>query len=322
MIEYLNILLDNTSVSYCCYDNERADTGFIPLNTLRDGIKWSMKNNMMVQYIFPEGHILPEYFEIIESIDNVKIVPSNSPYVEYADVIVYNGVDSIEQKSFKHNTTTVLRTNKKELFSDYSTIQSIISKVPRLSLVITDIYDFSEKDIEQYKKILDSFVEFIYVCFSKGNSVQLNLVTDRIFLKGMNNCGAGKSNITLAPDGKFYICPAFYQAPEASSTELEQTFNIGSVSDGLKIKNCQLYDIKNAVLCNICDAYQCKRCIWMNRKQTLEMNTPSREQCVVSHIERNASMKLLNKLQDNGIMLDFDKIQPIDYLDPFDILEL
>lgn len=322
MIDYLNILLDDNSASYCNYTVESTESKLIPLNILKEGIKWSMKNNLMVQYIFPNGKLPEEYVDILESIDNIKIVPATSPYVDYADVVIFDGIDSIVCRNFTPTTTTILRTSKIELFEKYALILPIISEVPRLSLVVTDIYDFIEKDFVLYKSILEKFVESVFSCYCNGKNVQFSCLTDRIFLKDMNNCGAGVSNITLAPNGCFYICPAFYQAAKASATVLEDTFDVGDVFSGLSIKNSQLYNKENAVLCKICDSYQCRRCVWLNRKQTLEVNTPGREQCVISHLERNASMELLNKLHKQGLFLEIENIEKINYLDPFEIIAL
>ena len=147
--------------------------------------------------------------------------------------------------------------------------------------------------------------------YVNGKSPQLNLLTDRMMLKEMNNCGAGDTNITLAPNGKFYICPAFYY-------ENEEDF-VGDLKNGLNIKNKQLYMLKYAPVCRHCDAYQCKRCVWLNRKTTLEVNTPSHEQCMVAHLERNASRELMNSLCKHGnFPLLQEEIKKIDYLDPFD----
>ena len=144
-----------------------------------------------------------------------------------------------------------------------------------------------------------------------GKTPQLNVLTDRMMLKEMNNCGAGDTNITLAPNGKFYVCPAFYYEDEADS--------IGDLEHGLDIKNKQLYRLDHAPICRHCDAWQCKRCIWLNRKTTLEVNTPSHEQCVLAHLERNASRDLLNNIRKYGTFLpEQEEIKEIDYLDPFD----
>jgi CXXX repeat peptide maturase len=134
-----------------------------------------------------------------------------------------------------------------------------------------------------------------------------------MMLDRMNNCGAGDTTITLAPNGNFFICPAFYYEDEADS--------IGDLGHGLGIKNKQLYKLGYAPICRHCDAWQCKRCIWLNRKTTLEVNTPSHEQCVVAHLERNASRELLNNIRKHGTFLpEQEDIKVIDYLDPFDIV--
>ena len=71
-------------------------------------------------------------------------------------------------------------------------------------------------------------------------------------------------------------------------------------------------------MCSHCDAYQCKRCVWLSRKTTLEVNTPSHEQCVVAHLERNASRELLVNIRKHGMFLPETAIKEIDYLDPFE----
>ena len=56
----------------------------------------------------------------------------------------------------------------------------------------------------------------------------------------------------------------------------------------------------------------------MNRRTTLEVNTPSHEQCVVAHIERNASRRLLESIREVGTFMPDRDIPEIDYLDPFE----
>jgi len=51
----------------------------------------------------------------------------------------------------------------------------------------------------------------------------------------------------------------------------------------------------------------------------MEVNTPSHEQCVVAHLERNASRMLLENIRRHQSFLPDQKIKMIDYLDPFDI---
>ena len=83
----------------------------------------------------------------------------------------------------------------------------------------------------------------------------------------------------------------------------------------LTIKNESLLNLEHSPLCKLCDAYHCNRCVWLNQKLTYDINTPSHQQCVISHIERNSSMLLSAKMRNIGV--DVDVINKIDYLDPF-----
>ena len=302
MLQYLIILLDDTSTSFCHYENPKTERRLISLETLRQGIRFGMMENLMIQFVYPDYELPQEYQEVIESIDHSKI----KPYKEGADVWVTDKVDSISS-----NIPVVLRINKERLLAYAQEISEAIGKVSRLNIVLTDVELFAEEDFLNYKSLLGKLSDSLEQLYVDGKTPQLNLLTDRMMLKQMNNCGAGDTTITLAPNGKFYICPAFYYEDEADS--------IGDLENGLDIKNKQLYRLDHAPICRHCDAWQCKRCVWLNRKTTLEVNTPSHEQCVLAHLERNASRDLLNNIRKHGTFLpDQEEIKEIDYLDPFD----
>lgn len=312
MIQYIVILLDDTSTSFCHYTNEKADRRLIPLQTLKDGICYAMKENLNIQFVYPNYKLPKEYLAAIDSIDHTDIYPAEMS--DNADVVVFDSLIAAKDYVFKENVAYLIRTDKVSLFNEYKIIEEILDKVTRLNVVITDIETFTEDDFVAYKSLLSNLAERVEQIYVSGKLPQLNLLTDRIMLEKMNNCGAGDTSVTLAPDGKFYVCPAFYLSADG--------YTIGDMVNGLEIKNSQLYRLDHAPLCRRCDAWQCKRCIWMNRKTTLEVNTPSHEQCVVAHLERNASRKLLIDIRKHGkFMSGSEDIKEIDYLDPFDVKE-
>ena len=312
MIQYIVILLDDTSTSFCHYTNEKADRRLIPLQTLKDGICYAMKENLNIQFVYPNYKLPKEYLAAIDSIDHTDIYPAEMS--DNADVVVFDSLIAAKDYVFKEEVAYLIRTDKVSLFNEYKIIGEILDKVTRLNVVITDIETFTEDDFMAYKLLLSNLAERVEQIYVSGKSPQLNLLTDRIMLEKMNNCGAGDTSVTLAPDGKFYVCPAFYLSADG--------YAIGDMVNGLEIKNSQLYRLDHAPLCRRCDAWQCKRCIWMNRKTTLEVNTPSHEQCVVAHLERNASRKLLIDIRKHGkFMSGSEDIKEIDYLDPFDVKE-
>lgn len=319
MLKYLIIQLDNTAPSFCHYENKNVERRLMDLEDLKTGIFFGMKENLAIQYILPDYELPASYIDVLESIDHTKIASSQSVYAQISDVVIFNGWKN--EPNFNSNGIYIVRIDRKSLFEKYDEIISCIRKCLRLNIVITDVECFNDSDFQAYEKVLSSFAKEIELLYLEGYTPQLNLLTDRIMLDSMNNCNAGFESVTLAPDCSFYICPAFYLIGEEEEFDLGKLkFDVGSLDKGLNVKNMQLYKLSNAPLCRNCDAYQCKRCVWLNRKTTLEVNTPSREQCVIAHLERNASRSLLMSIRKHGTFLpQKEDIKKIAYLDPFDI---
>lgn len=304
MIKYAIILLDRTSVSFCYADNPLMDCQLMPLDTLKEAIIWCMKENLRIQFVYPDYELPSEYLLAINSIDHANI-----KHIHNADVSVFNGWEELYLNNLD-SAPIVLRLSKRELFDNPASLKNLLSYKGHISVVIKDIDSFSKEDFETYKNLLSEITLTIRDFVISDNLPQMNLITDRLFLSSMNNCNAGSETITIAPNGNFYVCPAFYYDDENDT--------IGSLQNGLNIRNGQLYKLSHAPICRNCDSFHCRRCVWLNNKQTLEVNTPGHEQCVVTHLERNASQGLLNAVRSYGEFLPNIDIQEIDYLDPFD----
>ena len=309
MIQYLVILLDDTSVSFCHYSNSLTERRLMPIETLKAGILYGMKENLNIQFVYPDYVLPEEYNKAIETIDHSKIKPIKQH--DGADVVVVDGLADAEGIEFESGMTCVLRLEKDEMFAGIDAIGWMLESVTRLNIVLTNVDKFTDDDFHRYEVALSALADKMECLYAGGKTPQLNMLTDRMMLEEMNNCGAGDTNITLAPDGKFYVCPAFYCASDG--------YAVGSLADGLDIKNACLYRLDHAPLCRKCDAYQCRRCVWMNRQATLEVNTPGHEQCVTAHIERNVARRLLAAIRRHGSFMPGYEIEEIDYLDPFDV---
>lgn len=304
MLKYLIVLLDDNAVSYCHY-SPKDDPGIsISADLLKKTILIALKENLSVQFVYSKNKLPDEIASLIDTIDHTDIASSD------ADIIVINGWGEVSMKNCVRGCSYVIRTPLEDLLNNGETLKSILVAIDRINIVITDVKKFSDLCIGKYQAFLEGLIPIIVKEYKAGHQVQLNLLTDRLMLKEMNNCNAGHESITLAPDGKFYICPAFYLNNEQS---------IGDIDNGPDIKNPHLYKLDHAPICRVCDAFQCKRCIWLNKKMCLEVNTPSHQQCVMAHIERIASRKLLDEFRkiDNSYMSEVD-IPEVEYLDPFD----
>lgn len=316
MIKYLTILLDDTSVSFCHADNPYQTCNLIPINTLKEGIKFAMKENLSIQFVYPNYDLPIEYIKVINTIDHIDI--KSAAYSLSADIVVIDGYEKIDTYIRQANldSTFILRCNFNELLASERTISEAIKVLHRINIIIKDIETFSDLDIDSYRIFLNKLSNTVSNEYLEGHNPQLNILTDRLFLENPNYCNAGVESITLSPNGNFYICPAFYYD---EYTNKQQTSPIGNIDRGVNIKNSQLLKVNYAPICRICDAYHCKRCVWLNKKMTREVNTPSRQQCVMAHIERNAGRFIKDKIEKSK----FDNIcdiPEIDYLDPFDIL--
>lgn len=311
-MQYLVILLDDTSVAYCHADNPLKERRLMPLDTLRKAILFGMKQNLMIQYIYPDYDLPEEYNALIESIDHVKIG---------RDVQVYNGVPaSVAGKN------VVLRLTIGEFIAGQYDIAALLPQVVRLNICLTDIAAFRDEQAEDYKKALETLNAVLVNLYKKENPTQVNMLTDRLVLTEMHNCEAGIGNITVAPNGKFYLCPAFYYDEQMgvsnrmNHSTKDASRSVGDLDSGLQIPNKQLLELDHAPLCRKCDAYHCHRCIWLNDRLTMDANTPSHQQCVLAHLERNAGRELQQMLAAQGLHTG-NEIPEIDYLDPFDVRE-
>lgn len=312
MLKYLIIQLDDTSCSFCHYPNGRTERKLLSSDTLKEAIFWAMKENLNVQFLYPDYELPEEYKEIINTIDHADIVSAqcgDMPLRGNADVVVFGSWDEVSRFPYKESQAYVVRTPLSELTANACIVKRMLAEVSRLNIVITDVEKFDAEAQAGYAAFLDDVGGQIVHEYESEHPVQFNLLTDRILLDGMNNCNAGVESVTLAPDGKYYVCPAFY---------IDGSEAVGDVANGLDIRNQQLYRLDHAPICRTCDAWQCRRCVWLNRNLTLEVNTPGREQCVMAHIERNASRKLLAAIRKIGDFMPGKEIPEIDYLDPFD----
>ena len=312
MLQYMIILLDDTSASFCHYEVNKSERRLISLDDLKAGVRFAMIENLTIQFVYPDYELPQEYKDVIHTIDHSDIKPIEIATSD-TDVVTLNGWKWLDAKHDLSSLVVVLRTSLQDLFNHSEHVKEMLSIVQRLNIVITDVEKFTHEQQTVYSEWLEGIGKNIENLYVNGKSPQFNLLTDRMMLTAMNNCGAGDSCITLAPNGRFYICPAFYYDNPDD--------NAGSLADGLNIRNRQLYKLNHAPICRECDAWHCKRCIWLNRKLTLEVNTPSHEQCVMAHLERKASRQLLTNIREQGTFLPQNPdIPELDYLDPFDII--
>ena len=315
-IQYLMIVLDSSAPSFCYYEAATHNRKVIPFEMLERGIEFAVNKSLGITAIYGTETLPDEHRQLLDAVAHIRILP-------YRDGVNFTGndlvvLDASRDASFPYRlleqeiTHLTLAIHLSDAGKMYSFIENNHCFLRRLSVVFKGLETADECMLNDFRLALQRLRPLLFNILSKERFPEIGFATDRMFLGEMNNCNAGVTHVTLAPDGKFYICPGFYH---------DSVLPVGSLEDGIQIKNPQLLAYSHAPICQRCDCYQCKRCVYLNRRTTLEANTPSHQQCVASHHERNLSGWVLRKFQNQGMMEDLPEIPPLFYLDPMENID-
>jgi len=312
MVKYINVLLANTSVSFCHYENtNNCKNEWITKELLNKIINYCKKQKLFINYIFPKSSVPIELLDLIEEIEHFKIAPCNTNINADALIFEFTDLEELKRLNASNKKIIILKVNKMGVKSIHKLLKLLVNKFVKITLVLTDVELYAEEDITTYKHELEKSKECLFQQYKdvKDSFPEINFLSDLWFAKQMNNCNAGIDHYTFAPDGKFYICPAFYHNGSKSIGDLLE----------VQVKNSYLFSLDYAPICKICDAFHCSRCVYLNNLLTEEFNTPSSQQCRLAHIEREYSRQLLEELkQINPLFLQIPTIKPIKYNDPIE----
>jgi len=317
MIDYLIVILEHNCAPFCCYDVKgRTRNELIPLELLKKIVNYAIRDRLSVNFLYGGTALPPEYEKVIAEVEHMKMMPlSHAGSYENA-IFIIDGEEDLRHVRVLDTgdlNNVILRVGKDDLGSLGATVKSLIGRFKRLNLIIKDVGRFTEEAFSAYESQLEDVGAIVGEEYRKGDFIEVNVLSDRVFLTNMNNCNAGTRHMTVAPNGRLYVCPAFYYENEDDS--------LGDLGDRVEIKNARLLQLEYAPICRNCDAWHCRRCVWLNDALTSELNTPSHQQCVLAHLEREASRKFLERVgADIGINDRVTPIPKLDYLDPFDII--
>ncbi|MDR7867097.1 MAG: CXXX repeat peptide maturase [Sporomusaceae bacterium] len=311
MLTHLLVLVDGSAPSFCHYDHDRRQTALMPLATLERAIAFAASRRLSLTMLPGREELPPEYRAVLAKTDHAAIVPA-ALADRYPNAVLVLDPDDTGGAPGDAKRRFILRLPRRRLTAMADLVRSCLGRASRLDVYLGDIDRYTAADIEEYGRQLDLAAGYVAEVYRQGSLPEVNIFSDRMLLSGMNNCDAGTVHLTVAPNGNFYICPGFYYDDESNAA--------GSLEAGVALVNSQLLTLANAPVCSCCDAYHCKRCVHLNARTTLEWNTPSREQCVLAHLERNAARLIRERL---GTVPPFSRLRAIpavDYFDPFEQL--
>lgn len=199
------------------------------------------------------------------------------------------------------------RKNLPFLFESYEYFKNVF-KIPRIWFIPTHSESWEKEDVDLYKQELTKIYDDVLKDAKTLNSltpVHNFSPLDKCLGKPHftpSPCGAGKSYISITPNGEIYPCHHFYFNDPKKETLL------GNIYKGLdydKKLPFEIYDTKD-LSCNLnntCTAYHCYRCIadnWTQNKSFL--GQPKGYRCEMSKIENSLQIKLRKELEDMGLI--------------------
>jgi len=320
----LNVLVSNNSPSICSYETGNTDgnreTEILDPDTLRKYLRIAKQENVLVNLIHTGEDDVNGAYRAIAAEDIYQVTrPYNGENSRFKlqDGMVFIFETGQEISPGFSCANVILHARKEDLNALTGYVETLFSHgVLRINLVFDDLDSWDPDDFNRYEDVLDRLSKLLAGFFRENRQKSLSVLTDRLLLDKMNNCNAGEDHITLGPDGKLYLCPAFYysgQPLDAGTGEIaDNELNISTKLSGL-------LKLENAPICANCDAYQCRRCVYLNKEQTGELTVPGEKQCIIAHIEREAGRLLQEQLVEENILPfpNLNLIPQLNYADPF-----
>lgn len=306
---HLSLILADDSIEHCNY-NSKTDCGiFMSEEIIKKALKFCEENFYTPIILHSRSNKEIPDFDLLSQNEIIDVVPLGHNVSSQKKPIYVVTRQTISE--LKDCENIVLNMEQNEVSHIATTVEKVLLFANRVNL---NIKNYSKTfDFQSYQFELEKIVGFLINYYKENLIKEVNVITDRLFLSKMDNCEYGNYNFALGPNGKIYICPAFYfNNPESY---------IGSLDEGINLKNPELFKLNASPYCSHCDIYNCDRCVYVNKYFTKEYNIPSASQCKKSYIERSAALLFFNRLKQENISLqNISKIEPISYQDPLELI--
>jgi len=306
----LVFLLSDDYVTYCSNKNSSSSITKMDNDTIKKGLDFAHQNNLRPVFVHSSSANSFEDVPYYKYFNILHIIPAQYyNAIQGKELILVFDKDNITLE-VPLQEYVILNVEQSEIGKLAEYVTTLFNKTNRINL---NILGFNKDfNYSLYKEELIRIGHYIVQKIENAEGVkEINVLTDILLVNEHDHCGAGDKSITLAPNEKFYICPAFY---------MENTQNtVGDLDKGKNIPNEQLYSFKFAPLCNACDTYQCENCVYKNKKYTNEVNVSPSFQCKKSHTERAISLQLQTALEKEVSLTHY--MENVEYSDPYDNLE-
>jgi len=312
-VRSLVVLLDQSAPSFCYYETHATvSPQRMTRATFERVVGFADAHALELQLLCGHDGIAPFVHEFVGQRPYTRYLRLGVADPTLDDVLIVDGPDW-DARAFGSNRhpLCVLRVRRDHIEHLPETWDRLSEHAYRVVLVMSELDRYDESELSRYETMLLDVRQRLASKYLRGVAAELNVLSDRLRLDAPIECGAGIDHLTVTPSGDLYICPGFAVDGEPP---------VGSLSEGWSIPNEALLERSRAPICGLCDAFHCRRCVYMNRRATLELNTPAWQVCRAAHVEREASRSMLSSLHQRRCMDRIRPIPPLDYVDPLDRL--
>jgi radical SAM peptide maturase (CXXX-repeat target family)/CXXX repeat peptide maturase len=303
---HLFLLGASDAVSHCHYVNPAMESFPVSSVVLKQGLDLARREfyrPVILQSVRGPRLELPDTY------DPLHITSSRSTSANEGDLIVFDNEYSPAPKA----DNVVLIVTVANLHRLNELVLALLGSAERVNTVIRGVGGMNMGDLDTYGQQLLLVAEHLLALARVGVFPEVSSITDRLYLERHEGCGAGVHALTLAPNGRLYLCPGFYYAyPSVSIGDLS-----GQRNDAL-LKLCGL---GRAPLCRSCHGYHCRRCLLECWARTRHPNVPPRMMCLATNAEVKAAARLKEAMERQGTPL---KVKPVVVgpADPLDELQV
>lgn len=267
ILKFLYIITGDDVEPVCAYDNKLNSRRKMSDDMLAKCIEYCFKHHIAPVFVGKCQHGLSE--------DNIYFTISGEDAREKNHATVYTADGEYE------NNNIILSVHRSDIKSMGDKLANIRNKQARVNVFVPDIDEWGDSDFEIYYDELGRILDLI-----REKKLDLNPSRITLFkssLPALSRCGAGRTSIAVAPDGKFYLCPAFYFEKDTDAA-------IGNMDENFEFAPIEMLATERMPICSECSK-SCNICIHDNRKATGELNIPSDKQCRIRKINDEFAKK-------------------------------
>ncbi len=299
--KYIYFITSDNAPAYCSYQSRPDSDVKMSGEILKKGLKFAIDHDYIPIFLGESNDIIDQF------LSNHLGFQMNGAFaggIPQRNMAVYEQAD--ENNIIDNANTAILLIDRKTIPFLAEKAAELAEKHGRINITIRDGSTWKKEEIAEYRTQLTDLYHRLLKLYQNGRFVTVNVLNDIMQEKDIAGCGAGENAVALAPNGKFYLCPAFYYEDETNC--------ICSLEEA---EPERLFHQYRQPLCSLCDYYQCKRCKFQNIHSTGELLIASKSQCMISYTEADVAREFQQELLENGYTdIAGEKIKDITHPDP------